>query len=300
MSEIAALEKGNFAELAKSLGLEVKESGNKMPTILRLDLQQKNILGKKMVEGEEITAEVVKAGSFRIEEPVANGKKIYAEKVSLRPLMQQLYYKRFVKGEGSSPNRFIKSLMADSLEGQLKDTEGGFDCGRPKQFYEDWNNVPEKIKNLIKGTKRTRVIFGMLTVGKAKDEKGNSVSMPDPVEVMWEISNRDAFFTTNKPFIELTKKGLYPFLYNIKLSTEAKHLPNGDAFYLPKTEIDYGSALKNVQDGDQQAILTFKEYKDSHNSYVLSKWKEKHREDVDDDTKQLVDDFIDVSPEEAA
>ena len=299
MNEIATLNNGNFAELARLAGMGTPAGVQKASSLMRLALQHKPISAKQEVKGKKVNVEVIEGGSFRIEEPVADGKKLYSTNVTIRPFMQRVYYKRFVMGDGDSPNRFIKTVMANDLKSELKDTEGGFNCGKPSTFFDDWNQVPDKIKAIIRATKRTRAIFGTLTVKDALDADGNPVDTPDPIPAIWEVDNKDAYTSVNAPFNKLYKMQQLPMSYNIKLSSEERPLPNGDSFYLPRVSLDLSNKL-DLQDSDEETFSNFLEWVKDHNSYVLSRWDQSHVDDVDPDVKELVDEFIDVASEEAA
>ena len=69
-------------------------------------------------------------------------------------------YKRFIKGTDSTPNRFVKTVMSDNLNMDLKDNDGQFNCGKPAGYIADFKALPEKMQDLIRQIKRTRVVFG--------------------------------------------------------------------------------------------------------------------------------------------
>ena len=298
MNDIATLNNNNFSELARLAGMATGAGERRTSSLMRLALQHKPLSAKQEVKGKQVNVEVVEAGSFRIEEPVADGKKFYSTDVTLRPFMQRVYYRRFVMGDGDTPNRFMKTVMANDLKSELKDTDGGFNCGKPSQFFEDWGKVPEKLKAVIRATKRTRAIFGTLTVKNALDAEGNPVETPDPIPAIWEVDNKEAFNTVNVPFNKLFKMQQLPMSYNILLSSEAKSLPNGESFYVPRVQLDLKNKL-DLQDNDQETFTNFLEWIKDHNAYVLTKWDENNVEDVDTATKQLVDEFINVETEAA-
>ena len=299
MNEVATLENSNFAELARLAGMATGAGQKKTSSLMRLALQHKPLSAKQEVKGKQVNVEVVEAGSFRIEEMVADGKKIYSTDVTLRPFMQRVYYRRFVMGDGDTPNRFMKTVMANDLKSELKDTEGTFNCGKPSQYFQDWNQVPDKIKAVIRATKRTRAIFGTVTVKGALDADGNSVDTPDPIPVIWEVDNKEAFNSVNVPFNKLFRMQALPMSYNILLSSEARSLPNGESFYLPRVQLDLKNKLE-LAESDQEVFTNFLDWIKDHNTYVLGKWDESNVEDVDASTKELVDSFIDVTSEEAA
>ena len=185
MNELANLNTTNFAELAVLAGMGTPSAESKTSSLMRLALQHKPISAKQDIKGKKVNVEVVEAGSFRIEEPAADGKKIYSSNVTIRPFMQRVFYKRFIMGDGDKPNRFRKTVMANDLKSELKDTDGGFNCGKPSQYFEDWDKVPDNVKSVIRATKRTRAIFGTLTVKDAIDAEGNPVDTPDPIAAIW-------------------------------------------------------------------------------------------------------------------
>jgi hypothetical protein len=57
-------------------------------------------------------------------------------------------YKRFIKGTDTIPNKYVKTIMADNLNIDLKDTDGGFNCGKPAGYIKDWQSLPKNCKNL--------------------------------------------------------------------------------------------------------------------------------------------------------
>ena len=299
MNELTNLNTTNFAELAHLAGMSTPSAETRTSSLMRLALQHKPISAKQEIKGKKVNVEVVEAGSFRIEEPVADGKKIYSTNVTLRPFMQRVFYKRFIMGGEDGANRFRKTVMANDLKSELKDTEGGFNCGKPNQFFEDWNTVPENLKTIIRATKRTRAIFGTLIIKDAIDAEGNPVDTPDPVAAIWEVNNSEAYTSVNAPFNKLYRMQQLPMNYGMKLSTEEKPLPNGDSFYLPHVSLNLTNKFE-LQDEDQTTFTNFLDWVKDYNSYVLSKWDENNVEAVDDVTKELVDEFIDVNTEAAA
>jgi len=299
MNQLTTLTSNNFSELAQLVGMATSAGEKRTSSLMRLALQHKPLSAKQEVKGKSVNVEVIEAGSFRIEEMVADGKKIYSTDVTLRPFMQRVYYRRFVMGDGDTPNRFMKTVMANDLKSELKDTDGGFNCGKPNQFFEDWSMVPDKVKAVIRATKRTRAIFGTVTVNGAMDAEGNSVDTPNPIPVIWEVDNKDAYNAVNVPFNKLFRMQALPMSYNILLSSEARSLPNGESFYLPRVQLDLKNKLELLE-SDQETFTNFLDWIKDHNTYVLGKWDENNVEDVDASTKELVNEFIDVTSEEAA
>ena len=76
--------------------------------------------------------------------------------------MQRFMYKRFVMASANAPNRYVKTVMADNLNIDLKDNDGGFNCGKPAGYIQDFKSLPEKTQDLIKQIKRVRVVLAPL------------------------------------------------------------------------------------------------------------------------------------------
>ena len=64
--------------------------------------------------------------------------------------------------------------MADNLNIDLKDNDGGFNCGKPAGYIKDFKALPEKTQELIKQIKRVRVVLGTVEMKDPVDESGNA------------------------------------------------------------------------------------------------------------------------------
>ena len=88
--------------------------------------------------------------------------------------MQRYMYKRFVMGSGDTPNKYIKTVMNDNLNVDLKDNDGGFNCGKPAGYIQDFKALDQKTQDLIKQIKRVRVILGTVELKEPCGFKGCS------------------------------------------------------------------------------------------------------------------------------
>ena len=126
----------NFDEMAKAMGLagspstEVeKKSVNQLA---RLRLNHSPIMGSEEVNGKSVNIEKVASGTFKLDVP--DDATYYQGDIEIRAFMQRYMYKRFVMGSGDTPNKYIKTVMNDNLNVDLKDNDGGFNCGKPAGF----------------------------------------------------------------------------------------------------------------------------------------------------------------------
>tara|TARA_R110000765_G_scaffold117520_1_gene211242 strand:+ start:393 stop:1124 length:732 start_codon:yes stop_codon:yes gene_type:complete len=237
--------------------------------------------------------EVVSGGVYKLEIPDSDT--YYAESIAMRPFLQRFMYKRFIKGNDTTPNRYVKTIMADNLNMDLKDNDGQFNCGKPAGYIEDFKALPEKMQDLIRQIKRTRVLFGTVDLVNPVDANGNSVDI-DTTPFIWEVENRDAFKTMGDVFNKLNKMKRLPVQHYVKAGTEERKLPNGGSFYLPTAELDLSETL-DMDNDTQENLANFLAWVANYNEYIMGAWNEnmqKHQS-VDTDT---VNDFIDIDTAE--
>ena len=70
-------------------------------------------------------------------------------------------YKKYVMGTGGEKNRYVKTVISDNLNIDLKDNDGTFNCGKPTGYVKDFKSLSEDMQALIKSIRRVRVIFGL-------------------------------------------------------------------------------------------------------------------------------------------
>ena len=285
----------NFADMAKLMGVSTEVQATKASTLARLRINHSPIMGEAEVNGKKTKVEVVEGGTYKLEIP--DGPTYYASSVNVRPFVQRYMYKRFVMGNDSTPNRYIKTVMADNLNIDLKDNDGGFNCGKPAGYIQDFKALPEKTQELIRQIKRVRAVFGEVELVDPVDASGNPVTV-DATPFIWEVENRDAFKTIGEVFNKLGKMRRLPPMHKVSLGTEERKLPNGNSFYLPTTKLDIQTVL-DLDDATQETLGNFLAWVTNYNEYIVNAWDEnasKH-EDVDTET---VEDFIDISEEDFA
>jgi hypothetical protein len=296
MNQLATLDTNNYAAMAKAMGMSVDTSAKEKSSILaRLRINHNPIMGETEVKGKMVKVEVVGAGTYKLEIP--DGQTYYSETAVIRPFIQRFMYKRFIMGNDKTPNRYIKTVMADNLNIDLKDNAGGFNCGKPAGYIQDFKALPEKIQDLIKQIKRVRVLFGTVELTNAVDHNGNAVEL-EPTPFIWEIENRDAYKTVGDLFGKLGKMRRLPVQHSILASTQERKLPNGNSFYLPAAELDLTKTL-DMDNQTQETLANFLGWVQNYNEYIINAWDENaHKsEDVDAD---MIEDFVDIDMEDVA
>jgi hypothetical protein len=207
-------------------------------------------------------------------------------------------YKRFIKGSDDSPNRYVKTVMADNLDVDLKDNDGGHNCGKSAGYIQDFNALPDKQKELIRQIKRVRVVFGLAKFDKAMQMDGD-VAVPSDlghVPFIWEVENREGFKTVGEVFKKLNNMKRLPVNHLIHASSEERKLPNGNTYYVPSTKLDLSSKIE-TSDEDQELFGNLLAWVTNYNQYIMSQWNENvhNHENVD---ASMVESFIDITTEE--
>lgn len=294
MTELAVIDTNNFAAMAKAMGMgSVLNQKQKTSALARMRISHSAIMGETEVKGKRVKVEVVPAGMFKLEQ--ADGSSIYAERAVIRPFMQRFMYKRFIMGNDKTPSRYIKTVMGDNLNIDLKDNDGGFNCGKPSGYIQDFKALPDKMQDLIRQIKRVRVLFGTVELQGAVDEQGNEV-IAEPTAFIWEIDNKDAFKLIGNTFDKLGKLRRLPVQHKVVCGTEGRNLPNGNTFYLPTAELDMTKTLE-IDGNTQETLADFLAWVSNYNEYIIKAWDENVHSKEEVDTN-LVDSFVDVDVEE--
>jgi len=210
--------------------------------------------------------------------------------------MQRFMHKRFVQGDAKNPNRYIKSVMADTLDIDLKDNDGGFNCGKPAGYIKDFKALPQAQQDLLKAIKRVRVVFGEVELIDPKNEQGESVKV-DSTPFIWEVDNRDAFKEIGSSFTTLAKMQRLPIQHIITANTSERKIPTGASYYVPVASLDVTKTIE-LTEQDQALFGDFMSWIDNYNNYIINAWAEKTNSRMEDDDIDMVDDLVDIEIEE--
>lgn len=287
-TEIATLNTANFAEMAQAMGMgaDMSSGPSKSSTLPRLRIWNQPVMGQVEVKGKLKNMEVVPAGMYRLQLPDETF--IYAESVEIRVFVQRFMYKRYNSDEKS----YVKTIMAEDLNGDLKDNTGKFNCGKPPGFDPNFKDLPKDRQDFLKTIKRVRVLLGEVKLINPVDSEGNEVNA-DVSPFIWEIDNRDAFKTMGAPFNIMGRQKRLPVQHWIKCGSEERSLPTGASFFLPTQELDLSNNVE-LQEADQQRFSDFIEWIGNYNQYIVNAYNETNvarasKEDVD-----LVNEFMNI------
>lgn len=291
MNDVTTLNKDNFAEMSKLMGITDKPKSSTLP---RLNIHHKPIMSTEEIKGKKVKVEAVAGGAYKLEIP--NGPTYYAATALVRPFVQRYMFKRFVMGTGRTSNMFIKTIMSTDMYGDLKDNNGTMNCGKPSGWIEDFKALPQATRDLIIQTKRTRVLFGTIEMLNPVDATGNPVEL-EATPFIWEIHNRDAFKTLGGVLNSIaSRRSLLPE-HNIEIDTVEQALPNGDVFYLPKATLDKGNVLP-LDEATQEHLTNFLDWIASYNEYIMELWLSSRGSSEED--VNLAEGFIEVDVAEVA
>jgi len=291
--ELTTIDTNNYAEMAKAMGIAYEGVSNKKKTssLARLRINHTPITGTTEVKGKKVKMEVVSGGTYKLEIP--EGPTYYAESIEVRPYLQRFMYKRYVRGKNDEPNHFVKTVMSDTLNVDLKDTEGGFNCGKPAGYIADFKSLPEKTQDLIKQIKRVRVILGTVKLIDATDANGEKVTL-DETPFIWEVDNRDAFKAVGTPFTQLAKMQRLPVQHVITATTEERTIPTGAVYYLPVVSLDVTKTIELTQK-EQGLFADLLQWVKSYNEYIINAWQDKATNYDDEDDIEIVEGILDVA-----
>ena len=278
-------------DLAELMGMS-NAPAKSTSALAELKLVHQNVMGTKQVDGEDMEVAIVKSGAFSVTFP--DDTVYYSDKVTVRPFMQRFQFQRYDKhyqkpdgGEG----RMLRTVMATSLNGDLKDNYGTFNCGRPSGYVKDFNSLPQETQDLMRATDRFKVIFGLCTLGKAKDVNGKPVDVKE-FPFLMKIKNRDSFKAMTDMFNQIQRKNRLPIQHLLHLGTEVKSIPSGATYAVLKPTL--GKVVEITTD-DQEVLNNFVEWVEAMNSITISKWEEHRRpEELSDQEDEIASTIVEI------
>jgi len=294
MTQLVTLsDNGNFQQLAAAMGMsaDVKKEAKKS-SLARLKIDHSGVMGEEEVKGKVKKVQVVDAGQFVLAVPAGDTEqKYFCEAPVIRLFNQRFMYKRYIK-QGEK-GRFVKTVMATDINGDLRDNDGGFNCGKPSGWIEDYKSLPDETKNLLKSIKRVRVLFGTISMPSAIDAQGNAVAGVENIPFIWEVDNKDAYKDMGAPIAQMAKQNRLLPQHNINLGTTENKLPNGASYWTPTAALDLSATLP-LTDADQKVFADFNEWIDGYNDYIIKAYNEASTEKSAAEFDEVVEEFVDV------
>jgi hypothetical protein len=302
MTDLVTISTDNYATMAKAMGLPTNSKEKKTNVLNRFRIWHNPTMGMGESNGRSVKMEVVEGGMYRLEVPSDPSVYYFSEKVEFRPFLQRFMYKKFKQNhnakDGEKQGGYVKTILADSLNIDLKDNDGTFNCGKPAGYVKDFQALPEETQKLIKTIKRNRVVFGLVKmIDPVKGIDGNEIADLPEFPVIWEIENRDAYKSVGDVFSTFSKMEALPLQHVIKLEgTKENKMNNGGSFYTPIIQLDTSKKIE-ITDQDHKVFGDFLDWVKAHNDGIVNAWDKKvseRQDEVSDEDIETVEDFIDV------
>ena len=185
MSNELAIATESGKSMAELMGVSSAPTTSATPSISRLGMLHQPIMGEVDLNGKMIKTEVVPVGAFTLK---TGDDIIYSNGVTVRVFAQRNQWQRW----NSDTEEMEKSVMSNSLNGDLKDSIGGFNLGRPTGYIEDFNSLDDATKQVIRSVKRVVVYYGTVSLDSPMNEKGEPVDAAASVPFVMDVKNRDS------------------------------------------------------------------------------------------------------------
>lgn len=270
--------------MAEAMGISLGGTTVSMP---RLTIIHTPIMGTMDVGGKKVKTEVVPAGAYKYT-PNADTI-IYCVNPEIRIFAMRQQWTRW----DNDAEKMLRTVMANDLKGDLKDNRGGFNIGRPGGYIADFNDLPNDQKEIIRAVKRTKNVFGMVTLHDALDENGEPIEGYDaPVPFSMDLKNTDSIKALDAAIKVIGRKNLLPIQHTLVMGGEERKLPTGNTFAVST----FGAgANTGLLPGDDDTLRNFFEYIEYMNTKVLEAWADANTDSgLSSDEVDLVNQFVNV------
>ena len=289
MSNELAIATERGQSMAELMGVSIKTSNSEfLPSISRLGMLHQPIMGEVELNGKMIKTEVVPVGAFTLK---TGDDIVYSNGVTVRIFAQRNQWQRW----NSDTEEMEKSVMSNTLNGDLKDSIGGFNLGRPTGYIEDFNALDDATKQVIRSVKRVVVYYGTVTLDSPMNEKGEPVNALGNVPFVMDVKNRDSLKSINGVMSNFKKQNMLPIMSTISLTGVEDSIPTGAKF--GKIHATLGSPVE-ISNIDNDTLKDFLELIEYSNGKILDLHHERAKGGTDGDAELvegiLNNDFVEV------
>jgi len=290
MSNELAVANERGQSMAELMGVSIKTSNaDFLPSISRLGMLHQPIMGEVELNGKMIKTEVVPVGAFTLK---TGDDIVYSNGITVRVFAQRNQWQRW----NSDTEEMEKSVMSNTLNGDLRDSIGGFNLGRPSGYIEDFNALPDATKQLMRSVKRVMVYYGTVSLDSPMNEKGEPIEAAANIPFVMDVKNRDSLKSINGVMSNFKKKNMLPIMSTIKLEGIEDSIPTGAKF--GKIQASTGDAVELASE-DNDTLKDFLELIEYSNGKILDLHHERAKIDSDEDAELvgeiLNNDFVEVA-----
>lgn len=280
------LTEGYDAELLAAMGLK-QASGS---SLNRLAVSQVPIMGEMEINGKKIKTEVIPVGAYHL--TTGDNREIYANEAVIRVFAVRQQYTSW----DSEKKVMHKTVMGMDLNGDLKDTKGGFNIGRPSGYVKDFESLSKEVKDIIRNVKHTTIVFGTVSMVDAMDDKGNPVEgfeeeRPFTMEIRSTKGRKNLKAVTDT----IIRRKALPLQYLIHLGADISEKPDGSLIGTLTAKL--GEKVETSQE-DADILKDFFAYISGTNQYVLDKWAEVNNGKISDEERDIVGSIVQVEGED--
>lgn len=278
-----AAERGQ--SMAELMGVSNAPSQSATPSVARLNVNQDVIEKEVEVDGDVLMKPVMPKGAYKLTQ---GDTVVYSKTVSIRVFAVRNQWQRWNGDSGEME----KSVLSNSLNGDLKDSIGGVNLGRPSGYIEDFNALPESTKTLIRSVKRVKVYFGLVSMENPVDVNGEPVSGNfTDIPFVFDVKNRDSLKSLDAVLGKISKQNLLPPMALITLKPALGKIPTGATYGY----IDASMGSKVELGGDDNDTLTnFLEFIEYINGTILDKYNERSGDGLSSSDNELIASIVEV------
>jgi len=289
MSNELAIATERGQSMAELMGVSSAPVQENTPSISRLGMLHQPIMGEVELNGKMIKTEVVPVGAFTLK---TGDDIVYSNGATIRVFAQRNQWQRW----NSDTEEMEKSVMSNTLNGDLKDSIGGFNLGRPSGYIEDFNSLPDATKQLMRSVKRVVVYYGTVSLDSPMNEKGEPVEAAASMPFVMDVKNRDSLKSINGVMSNFKKKNMLPIMSTIKLEGIEDSIPTGAKF--GKIQANTGEAVELASE-DNDTLKDFLELIEYSNGKILDLHHDRAKGHADQDAELvgeiLNNDFVEVA-----
>ena len=278
--------------LAEMMGLAQSSSG-KRSMLARFSQIHNPLKGDMEINGKTIRADVVPAGAYKLLQ--SDDKVAYSITPKIRIYAQRMQWTRW----DSDENFMVKTVLVNSLNGDLKDNTGGFNAGRPSGYVEDFKSLPKGTQDLMRSIKRTKVILGTVVMQGATDEQGVALSdtslTTQEIPFVMDVKSRGSITAIDDIMKSITRKNALPLQYYLSMGAEMHEMPNGSEY--ATFDINLGDKV-DISDSDKDVLDGFMEWISGMNTYINDTHNEKSGSSgMSSSAESIINGIVDIEVE---